>query len=202
MPEQTVHASQFYKWNSPSSYPKVTNSKNFWLKNRRTSGSPTMNYIYLGDVDLMIKQLQTFFKSIPQYAGYDLVLVGKEEQVKTDLEHNSCVVNPDVVASRFVHLYGPHLHRYSQGRQQQINQVNAVCGKSTYPFNQTPLGVHTLGLLKRGPEAGKLRACGYGDIYWKGLRVYSYKGEGKCYKRCHRIRSRKGRAQCEYDCAH
>ena len=55
MPEQTVHASQFYKWNSPSSYPKVTNSKNFWLKNRRTSGNPTMDYIYLGDVDLMIK---------------------------------------------------------------------------------------------------------------------------------------------------
>jgi len=182
MPEQTVHASQFYKWNTPSSYPKVTNAKNFWLKNRRTSGNPTMNYIYLGDVDLMIKQLQAFFKSIPRYADYDLILVGEDERVKTDLEHNSCVVNPNVTASHFVHLYGPHLRRYSQGRQQQINQVNTACGKSTYPFNQTPLGTHTLGLLKRGSEAKELRACAYGLERWHGLRVYGPCCCGKCSK--------------------
>ena len=136
MPDQTIHASQFHKFNNPSSYPKIGTSKNFWLKNLRTSKDERINYVYLGDVHIMIKQLKTFFKSIPQYSDYDLILVGEHETVLADLNANDCVITTHVT-SPFIHLTGATIQGYSKARQQQINQVNFDSRNPSHAYNQT-----------------------------------------------------------------
>lgn len=118
--------------------------------------------------------------------NYYLCLVGEKEKMSSDVSSKKiCMEKYKGENYPFIHLYGENIKNYPAEIISVIEEMNLQAGKEIWEFNNTPLGIHTLGLAPI-KEKQNLENCGYGPLWshpalfnvlYYGLPVYAARSD-------------------------
>ena len=102
--------------------------------------------------------------------GFALCLVGEKETMAADLN------NANYTGYPFVHLnavtLGRGINGYSDKVKENILYINDLVSFPGNEFNETDLGLHTMGLVPLA-EIADLQSKGYGLRSWNGIGVFA-----------------------------